>query len=97
MIDFKQLGQPSERQLASLPIWAREWIETLKYRVLYWHSRAEGREPVRSRVNAAEPEAMALFGLPWWAQDWVDQLHAEAVDQRGRAMSGGSARTSEEW
>lgn len=87
MIDFKAMGQPSERRLRTLPRWALEWIETLKYRVNFWHAKQRGIEPGRSRILVEEPNAAAIFGLPWWAQDWMDLLKAEAIDQRDKALS----------
>lgn len=85
MIDFNGMGQPAERRLRTLPRWALEWIETLKYRVLYWHGRSEGRTDFAGRVNVEEPDAAAIFGLPFWAQDWIDLLRSEAIDLRARS------------
>lgn len=85
MVDFHAMGQPPERRLAGLPMWAREWIQTLKYRVIYWESRIQGRpwNPSGRRITT-EPPAAEIFGLPWWAQDWIDLLQAEAKDKKER-------------
>ena len=73
------MGEPSERKLQSLPMWAREWIQTLKYRVMQRLAKESGRvADFTGRRMVREPLAESVFHLPFWAQDWIDLLMAES-------------------
>lgn len=79
---FQETGQPTGAQLERLPVWAGEWIQSLKYDVIEaWHRRHKRHVtfPGRRRLTQAEESACyeKINDLPQWAGEWIYTLRFE--------------------